>query len=143
MNLWAPGKLTLLQCDFSVMISPDDFQEMVVPELIASMEWADHNIYHLDGIEQIRHLDHLLPLEQLDAIQWTCVEGQPPPTAYLDVLHRIQKAGKKLLVIHPDLNIIETLSRELSSKGLFLVTRTTDKAAAHDLIKKVRNNTHE
>jgi len=143
LNIWAPGKISQLQCDFSVMISTKDFKEMAVPELEACMEWMDYSLYHLDGVEQVRHLDALLELEKLDAIQWTCVDGQPPPTAYVDVLRRIQAAGKRLVIVHPELSIIETLSRELSSKGLLLVTRTTDRLAAENLLKQVRLNTHE
>lgn len=142
LNVWAPGKINQLQCDLSVMISPEDFQDLVVPELEACMAWMDHSLYHLDGVEQVRHLDMLLNLERLDAIQWTCVEGQPPPTAYLDVLRRIQAAGKRLVIVHQDAGVIETLSRELSSKGLLLVTSADNEQAAERLIERVRRNTH-
>lgn len=143
LNVWAPGKINQMQCDLSVMISRDDFQELVMPELEACMKWMDHSLYHFDGVEQIRHLDILLGLKELEAIQWTCVDGQPPPTRYLDELRRIQKAGKRLVILHPEADVIETLSRELSSKGLLLVTTAEDRQSAEELMGRVARNTHD
>ena len=106
------------------------------------MKWMDH-FYHFDGVEQIRHLDILLGLKELEAIQWTCVDGQPPPTRYLDELRRIQKAGKRLVILHPEADVIETLSQELSSKGLLLVTTAEDRLSAEELLGRVARNTHD
>lgn len=141
LNVWAPGKINQMQCDLSVMISQADFREMVVPELEACMAWMDHSLYHFDGVEQVRHLDALLGLDQLEAIQWTCVDGQPPPTQFTHELRRIQEAGKRLVILHSDADVIETLSRKLSSKGLLLVTSANSIQSAQALIEQVSRNT--
>ena len=143
MNVWAPGKINQMQCDLSVMISQNDFQEIVVPELEACMDWMDHSLYHLDGMEQLRHLDILLGLDRLEAIQWTSVARKDLPTDYLPELRRIQEAGKRLVIIERNPSVIEALSRELSSKGLLLISSTENADAAEALIKKVAKNTHE
>jgi hypothetical protein len=103
----------------------------------------DYALYHLDGKEQIRHLDTLLQLEEVDCIQWTCVEGQPPPTAFIPELRRIQQAGKRLLILNYDLRVIETLLQELSSAGLYLVTRASSRDEAEEVMKAAARYTHD
>ena len=143
LSTWAEGRHAQTQCDFSVMISARDFRELVVPEIKAQAGWMDHSLYHLDGREQIRHLDTLLQIEELHCIQWTCVEGQPPPTAFIPELRRIQQAGKRLLILNYNLKVIETLLQELSSAGLYLVTRASSRDEAEDIMKTAVRLTHD
>jgi len=131
MHLWAPGPLQHMQCDLSVMISPEMFERLVVPELEQQMEWLEYPIYHFDGIEQERHLSHLLSLPKLRAIQWTNVDGQGPPRAYMSVLKRIQAAGKNLILMTPAGDVPELLEH-LSAAGLYIhcSARTPEEADA-------------
>jgi hypothetical protein len=143
LSTWAEGRHAQAQCDLSVMISPKDFRELVVPEIKGQAGWMDHALYHLDGREQVRHLDALLQSEEVDCIQWTCVEGQPPPTAFLPELRRIQRAGKRLLIMNYDLKVIVALLQELSSAGLYLVTRASTRYEAEELLKAAVRYTHD
>ena len=120
MNLWAPKRLAQLQCDMSVMISPEMYRRFVVPELEELCEFLDYPVYHFDGQEQIRHLDLLLSVKKLRGIQWTHVAGQPKTSEFIEPLRRIQKAGKNL-VLFPGLDEVEPLLDGLSSRGLMLV----------------------
>lgn len=120
MNTWTPGRHMQLQCDFSVMISPAHYEKFVLPELEAMTEWLDHANYHLDGQEQIRHLDMILSVKKIDNIQWTAVAGQPPTSAFIDVLQKIQRAGKGL-ILTPHVSETEFLMKNLSHKGLLLL----------------------
>ena len=83
-------------------------------ELTETSSWLDHSIYHMDGIEQIRHLDSLLSIKKLRAIQWVCVAGQPSPTEFIPVLQKIQKAGKGLVIQsaqpHEAIELLDNLS---------------------------------
>jgi len=143
LSTWAEGRHAQTQCDLSVMISPRDFCELAVPEIKVQAGWMDYALYHLDGKQQIRHLDALLQLEEVDCIQWTCVEGQPPPTAFIPELRRIQQAGKRLLILNYDLKVIETLLQELSSAGLYLVTRASCRDEAEAIMKAAARYTHD
>src|SRR5690606_3422744 len=60
--LWAPGKLYMLQSDFSYMISPRMFTRFVMPDLVACCSFLDYPFYHLDGVGQLNHLDQLLSI---------------------------------------------------------------------------------
>jgi len=109
-----------MQCDLCVMLSKEMFDEFVMPELTELCEFLDYPVYHFDGQEQIRHLDSLLSIEKLRAIQWTPVEGQSKTSTCIPVLQKIQAAGKNL-ILFPKLDEIEVLLDNLSCVGLHLV----------------------
>lgn len=142
LNTWAPGKHTQMQSDLSCMISSLDFNRYIMPELKKQSEWMDNCLYHLDGMEQIRHLDSLLSIEKLDVIQWTGVAGQPSPVEFIPQMKKIQEAGKGLLV-WTNLQEFETLMEQLSSKGLYLLLEASSKEEADEVIKSVEKLTHE
>ena len=133
MHLWAPGILEQMQCDISVMLSPKMYEEFVLPELSEQMNWIDYPVYHFDGIEQIKHLDMLLSLEKLRAIQWTHVAGQPSPVHYLSELKRIQKSGKGIIVMTPPENVKE-LVENLDPRGLYIHTEVKTPEQADEIV---------
>ena len=120
MHTWSPLRHAQTQCDFSVMISPEHFKEFVLPELEEVSSWLDHTNYHLDGQEQIRHLDMILSVKGIDNIQWTHVAGQPKIKEFIPYLQKIQKAGKGLILI-PGADEVEFLLENLSHKGLHII----------------------
>ena len=110
---------TDLQCDFSAMISPAMFNELFLPGIEQQTQWIERTIYHLDGPEAIRHLDALLELPRLSAIQWVPGAGKPPALHWLPLLKRIQAAGKGVWVQALPAEV-ETLLAELQPEGLLL-----------------------
>ena len=119
-NTWCPGTHMQLQCDLSVMISPEMFREFIVEELERSAGWLDHAIYHMDGLEQLRHLDMILGIKDINMIQWVQVSSQPDITQNLEYVHKIQNAGKGL-VVEASKNQLNTIVNNISPKGLDLV----------------------
>lgn len=142
LKLFAPGKHAQLQADISAMISSGMFNEFFEPELRTCAKHLDNALYHLDGIEQIRHVDTLLSIEDIKAIQWTHVDGQPSPVEYIPIFKRMQKAGKKLALILKQ-EEIEPIMTGLSSRGLYITTSAASKEDADDIIKLVTKHTHE
>lgn len=143
MYTWAKGRHAQLQVDFSVMISPEMFEEFALPELEEVTDWLDYSIYHLDGQEQIRHLEMILSVKKLNMIQWTPVAGQPLTSNFIHIFKRIQKAGKGL-VLFPEKKEIETILTELSPKGLYLIIRDAESEnEAKNIIRKVRDLTKQ
>jgi len=143
LGTWGPEKHGQLQSDISVMFSADNFKEFALSELQYQCDWFDYPLYHFDGIEQIRHLDHLLSIEKLKAIQWTSVYGQPCILEYIPVLKKIQEAGKNLIVFAWDEKILEGLMKNLSSKGLFIISYAPSEDEAKAFVKKVEKLTRE
>lgn len=143
LSLWAPNRMSQLQSDISVMLSSSTFREFELPELIRCANEQDYNIYHMDGIEQLRHLDDILSIDKIQMIQWVSVAGQPNYMHHFDVFKKIQESGKSVLINEVDPKDIKTLLSELSSKGLFLVTKTESQADAEDLVESVKRWTRE
>lgn len=142
MQLWSKKRILQLQCDFSAMISPECYKEFVVPELEMSGDYVDYAVYHLDGQEQIRHLDHILSVDIIKMINWTPVASQPPTSAFIPVLQKIQKAGKGLMLL-PEPWEVEILMDQLSSKGLqMIVQNVCSEEEAKELIDLVERKTH-
>lgn len=142
MHLLAPGRLAHMQCDMSVMFSKEMYGEFVVDELEQQMEWLEYPVYHFDGVEQEQHLDYILGLEKLKAIQWTHVAGQPPASHYLHILKRMQEAGKALIIMAPPSDV-PILLEHLSGKGLYIHTETEEMESAKEIIKYVEKHGKE
>ena len=142
LRTWAPGYHAQMQCDMSVMISNPMFKQFIMPELEAQCKLLEYPLYHLDGIEQLRHLDDLLSIPNLNTIQWTQVVGQPPCTDYIPQLQKIQAAGKNLHLT-VEAKQIKPLMENLSSRGLYLLTWANSKEEADAIVKDVARMTHD
>ncbi|NQU42039.1 trimethylamine corrinoid protein 2 [bacterium] len=89
--------------DFSCMISKEMFDEFFLPGIAEECRHMEANIYHLDGPSALRHLDSLLEIPELNAIQWVFGSGQPSAPHWMDVYKKIQAAGKGIqLFVSPD-----------------------------------------
>lgn len=89
----------ILQCDFCYMMGPDMFRRFVLPTLQEDVRRLTNTIYHLDGIGELPHLDQILSIPELNAVQWVYGTGQPGPYAWLDVYKKILNAGKQIMII--------------------------------------------
>jgi hypothetical protein len=49
----------MLQSDMAVMIDTSMFEQFVLPDIKKCCDHLDHAFYHLDGKEQIQHLEFL------------------------------------------------------------------------------------
>lgn len=143
MSLWMPGRNgNQLACDFSSVISNSVMREFFAEELHREGEWSDYATYHLDGPDCMRnHLDWLLTLPELKAIEWTPGVGSPPAStpAYFDRYRQILQSGKKLvLVANPE--EIDVLTRELPPEGVFIKTTAPTEEAARHLLRVAEQN---
>ena len=122
-GVWSPGKGAKVQCDACPMISPAHFREIVVPALTAQCEWLEHSVYHLDGPQAILHLDALLEIEALDAIEWTPGDGHPGGAApcWHEMYRRILAAGKSLQVVQIDLDEIGPFIDAIGNQGIYFL----------------------
>lgn len=98
-DMWSERRTQTVQCDFCYMISPEHFRKFALPWLEYEASCLDHAVYHMDGPGQLRHLDDLLALPRIHTIQWIPGAGQPTAPAWLDMLRRIQAAGKSVQVL--------------------------------------------
>ncbi len=84
------------------------FRELFLEDLKLYCDWLKYPVYHLDGANATRHLDALLEIKNLRAIQWTAGAGAAALRAWIPILRRIQDAGKGVFIyVHPhELDIV-------------------------------------
>lgn len=134
LDMWSPRRTQAVQCDFCCMISREHFRKFARPSLEYEIASLDHAVYHMDGPGQIRHLDDLLALERLHTIQWVPGAGQPTAPAWLDLLKRIQAAGKSVQVL-VTVDEVKALYSELAPERVYYwVLDCPGEAAAVELL---------
>ena len=132
----------ILQCDFSYMISPSMFREFVLPSLQLDCRRLGHTIYHMDGIGELPHVDSLLDIEELDAIQWIPGEGSPLPndSAYIELYRKILGRGKQVQIQTCPPEVLSDIVRQIGGRGLFhsaLYCRADEKAETLAFLKRL------
>jgi hypothetical protein len=138
-HIWGPGKTAKLQCDCSAMFSPAMFKRFVVPALTEQCEWLDYSLFHLDGEHCIQHLDALLKIEALDAIEWTPNPKVPSggnPRWY-GMYNRILKAGKSVQAVGVGPAEVKPLLDACGGNGLFIMIYASTVDEIERLIRTV------
>ena len=137
--------LCIGQNDSTCMISPKMYRDFFWEDNNACCNHVDQSLYHLDGHQAAIHLPAILEYEHLDAVQWIPGAGAPPPSHYLEMLRRIQQAGKMVQCLLVDVNGItdpfaetEILCRELDPQRLFLVADVNSADEANALLNLAR-----
>jgi hypothetical protein len=139
--IWGPGKVAKLQCDCSAMFSPDMYRRFVVPTLTAQCEWLDYSLYHLDGTQAVVHLDSLLQIEPLDAIEWTPQAGIEPGghKRWYDMYRRILAAGKSVQIVNVETDDVKPILDTLGPKGVYMLIQFMDQAHADSVLKIIES----
>ena len=138
-SIWGPGKTAKVQCDISCMISVDMFRQFVLPTLQRQCDWLDYSLYHLDGEDAWQHLDTLLEIDSLNAIQWTPGDGNPPggSSRWHDLYRRILAGGKGLQVGLGSEEVIPLIDT-IGPDGLFICTGAADQEAGEKLLQALQ-----
>lgn len=99
-QIWGEGKTAKLQCDFSAMMSPAQYREFIVDSLRQQARKLDNVLYHLDGPDAIKHMDALMEIEEIDALQWTSGDHGPDGTLeeWYEIYDKARRAGKSLWI---------------------------------------------
>lgn len=117
---WAPGKMSKLQSDISTMISVDDYRRFVQPFIREQCQKIDYTLYHLDGVGAMHHLDALLEIKELNAIQWTPGVGEPQGGSpkWYDLYKKILAGGKSIMACWVTLNELRPLLDNIGGDGV-------------------------
>jgi len=138
MEKWHPGRWYPLQCDFSAMISPKMFERFVLPMLQEQARSLDRCIYHMDGPNQIPHLDMLLEVPEITGIQWLPGAGCPSSGSpkWVDMCRKIQAKGKLLVMDCVPFKDFESIISNYSPKGLLIAGRAGTEEEARAFLAK-------
>jgi hypothetical protein len=138
---WIPlicdGRYYIPSNDFSIMISKAMFDEVFLPGLTRECQALDRSIYHLDGPGALRHLDSILSIPELDALQWVFGAGNEGFHRWIKVYQEAQARGKSILV-NCTIDEIPQVMQTLSPRGLFLdVQGVPDRESGEAMLKEL------
>ena len=130
------GKMHIPSCDFTSMISNRAFCEFYLPSLQTEVRHMTHNIFHLDGKGMLRHLDRILGIPEIDAIQWVQGVGDDLSIGqWLPVIRKIQAAGKGV-VVDLQLSELEPFIDAMKPDGIYLCI-AADEGDQPDIIQRL------
>jgi hypothetical protein len=117
LGFWSNRPYDVTQCDFSYMIGPHHFRQLFAPEIARIAATMSRTIFHLDGPGVARHLDAILEIPDIQAIQWVPGDGAPSPLPWIEMLKKIQRRGRSLQVVCPARDVLP-LCEALRPEGL-------------------------
>jgi hypothetical protein len=132
------GRMHIPSCDFSAMISTEFFERFGLPILQREVKTMTHNIFHVDGRGVARHLDVILSVPEIHALQWVQGVGDDYPIMqWLPFLKQLQDR---------DMPVIVDLSKEdldefmdvMDPKGLFLWVATGNEEEEMEVMKRIK-----
>ncbi|MFV0527889.1 MAG: trimethylamine corrinoid protein 2 [Lachnospiraceae bacterium] len=142
-QIWGKGKTVKLQCDFSAMMSPANVREFIQDSLRQQARGMDNILYHLDGPDAIKHVDALMEIEEIDALQWSSGDYGPDGTfeEWYPIYDKAIAAGKGLWVkvysgeFEEWLERLDKLIARYGTKALFLFFDPMPLAQASKLLE--------
>lgn len=140
---WLPfyceGKFGIVQCDFVCLISPEQARRFLYTALEEEVEFLDHTCYHLDGPGAIVHLDDILSIGRIDAVQWVPGDGNPPVIEWMELLKRVQDSGKSLYIAG-SVDQIKVFHKELRPNKVFYDVWASSQSEADALLDWLKKN---
>jgi hypothetical protein len=115
--LWSDLPYVVTECDLGFSISQSDFEKVCLPDISRTAAAVGRSVFHLDGAGSTRHVDALLEVPEIRAIQYTPGAASPSAMPWLEMFRKVQSKGRSLLVFAP-LNEVISLFDELSPEGL-------------------------
>jgi hypothetical protein len=134
LELASDSKYYIPSNDFSAMISQKMYREFFLPGIMAECKFLDRSIYHLDGPGALRHLDCILEIPELDAVQWVPGAGRENFSSWVHVYQKIQAAGKSMIV-YCEIDDLPLVMQTLKPGGLALsVNGVSNQGMAENLL---------
>lgn len=133
------GPAYVPSCDFWCLVSSTIAREFIRPGIVSEMAPLERSIFHLDGPQALHHLDLVLGLPGLNAVQWVYGAGHGPAREWLEVYRRIRAAGKAVQVLAEDAADALAVLHALGPAGLWLHVGQplADEAAARAFLHEV------
>ncbi len=138
MNIPSFEKMHIPSCDLSAMLSNEFFKEFSLPYVKKEVTLAKHNVFHLDGKEVANHLDDILEIKSINAIQWVQGVGlNKPIMQWIPLVKKCQAAGKGV-VVDLEAHELESFIDAVDPKGIYLCMNVTDTTIQKDIIKRIQ-----
>ena len=134
-----PGRYFVNINDFTCMISPRMYRELIVPDLERELSMLDASVYHLDGPGAIAHLDAIFEQPKVRAIQWVPGAGREDIRKWLPLLHSIQQ-NKRSVYLYCRPGEVPLVLDSLRPEGLMIECRCASETDARALLRLVESH---
>lgn len=131
------GRMHIPSCDFSALISRDFFDEFGLPILQQETKTMTHNVFHVDGKGVAKHLESILSVPEVHALQWVQGVGDDYPIMqWIPFIKDLQSREKPVII---DLSLEDTIDfmDEMDPKGLFLWVATENEQEEREVLRRV------
>jgi hypothetical protein len=124
-------------CDFATLISPRFFQEFCLPALTHEAQVAERCVFHLDGEGVARHIDMIMEIPGIDAIQWA--QGSGAHRSILQWIPLIRKIQARYpVVVEMDASELEAFMAAMKPEGLYLWIATDDPDQEEAILRRIK-----
>jgi hypothetical protein len=120
LGLWSDQPYVISACDFNYLIGPREFESILLPEIEKQAKAVGRAVFHLDGPGATRHIDALLEVDALDAIQFVPGSGSPSALRWMPMFRKIQAHGRSALITCPS-HEVEEVCAQLRPQGLCIM----------------------
>jgi hypothetical protein len=132
------GRLHIPSSDFSAMISPKQHRRFAHPWLEREARAMTHNIFHVDGKGVANHLDLILEMPHVQALQWVQGMGDDAPILqWVPLIRRIQAAGKSV-VIDLTPTELEDFTTAVRPEGILLCLASEDEEEELAILRRLK-----
>jgi len=130
------GRMHIPSCDFSALISPQMFEAFCLPVLQREVKTMTHNIFHVDGKGVARHIDMILDVPEVHAIQWVQGVGDDYPIMqWVPFIKQVQ--ARAPIIVDLAKEDLDDFMDAVDPEGIFLWIATENEEQEHDILKRV------
>jgi hypothetical protein len=138
MGIPSRGRMHIPSCDFASLISPAFFERFGLPILQREVRTMTHNIFHVDGRGVARHLEAILSVPEVHALQWVQGVGDDQPILqWVPFLKELQ-ARRVPVVVDLAPAELEPFMAEMAPEGLFLTVATENESEELAVLDRLR-----
>lgn len=137
MGIPSHGRMHIPSCDFSALISQRFFAEFGLPILARETKTMTHNIFHVDGYGVAKHLEAILSVPEVHALQWVQGVGDNYPIMqWLALIKEMQARGMPVIV---DLSLedLNDFMGAMHPRGLFIWVAVEDEQQELDILDRL------
>lgn len=130
------GRMHIPSCDFSSLISPAMFEEFCLPVLRREVKTMTHNIFHIDGRGVAKHLDMILSVPEVHALQWVQGVGSDQPIMQWVPFIKTMQARAPVIVDLSE-HELDDFMDAVKPEGIFLWIATDTEEEELELLKRI------
>jgi hypothetical protein len=131
------GRMHIPSCDFSALISQDFFIDFGLPILQQETKTMTHNIFHVDGQGVSKHLEAILSVPEINAVQWVQGVGDDYPIMQWVSLINEMQAREIPVIVDLSAQDLTDFMDAMDPKGLFIWVAADTEQEEIDILKHI------